>query len=53
MFGDAELIFVWVGDYRLNYDRSREAGWYYPEVFVEGVYREDPLFNSNFICSED
>lgn len=41
-----------VAVYRLNYDRSREAGWYYPEVFVESIYKENPLFDSNFLCKD-
>lgn len=42
-----------VAVYRLNYDRRREAGWYYPEVFIEKIYKRDSLFTSNFICKED
>ena len=41
-----------VAVYRLNYDRSREAGWYYPEVFVEKTYKDNPLFESDFLCYE-
>lgn len=39
-----------VAVYRLNYDRSRGAGWYYPEVFVEKIYKGNPLFESDFLC---
>lgn len=41
-----------VAVYRLQYDRSRENGWYYPEVFVEKVYKDNPLFDEYFLCSE-
>lgn len=41
-----------VAVYRLKYDRSREAGWYYPEVFVEKIFKEDSLFKDYFICCE-
>ena len=38
--------------YRLNYDRKRKDGWYFPEVFVEQLFSNDTIFKNNFICED-
>lgn len=38
--------------YKLNYDRSREVGWYYPIVEVIERFNDNTIFKESFKCHE-
>lgn len=39
-----------VAVYTVEYADADDLKWHYPEVMVEKIYKENPLFRSNFLC---